>query len=99
MGAVLTVVARIDRSAPGSEDPDWIANVEQPAELAGLFAFAPSFNEARESVAEVVWQAVGSQKDLGVDQSEIDAVRVFAVTRKTFSVDELAGMAGNGGTG
>ena len=88
--AVIEVMASVDRSAPGSDtDPGWVATVAAPPPLNGVFAYGATFAEAREALAGVVWEAVKVGGALNVELGDVEAVRVFAISRKTFPIDAL----------
>ena len=89
MEKVLAVPAYLDVvSGPTTE---WMDKVVAPpgAPLGGLFAFGPSFADARRALAAMVWAAVTAGVE-GVAASDFDAVRIFALTRKTYPVAGLA---------
>ncbi|MFP5319489.1 MAG: hypothetical protein ACLGI2_14505 [Acidimicrobiia bacterium] len=77
-----------------ADKKEWVAKTALPegAPLAGLFAFGNGFATARKALAEVVWKAVAGGA-AGIDPKGVTAVRVFATTRKTFPVSELASAA------
>lgn len=83
---VLGVAAFIDLV----DDESWCARVfGQEGPFTGLFAFGPSFVAARQALAGVVAEAIASGTE-GVGPGEFDHVRIFAVTRKTFPLDEAS---------
>jgi hypothetical protein len=85
---VLIVTAYVDIAE--ADKSEWVARAiaEPPSPLAGLFAFGPSFHEARKALAGVVWAAVVGGAT-GLDAGQFAAVRVMSVTRKTFAVGDL----------
>jgi hypothetical protein len=91
--SVLVIPAQIDRSAPGNDaDPSWTATTFCPGEaLSGLFASGDDFADARKNVAQLVWDVVQSGSIEDVDPVDIDAIRVMAITRKTFTAEALSG--------
>jgi hypothetical protein len=86
--SVLTVQAYVDVADPSKTE--WVARVMAPAgaPFAGLFAFGPNFADARQALAGVVWTAVKSGAE-GIKAEGVDAVRVLALTRKTFATADL----------
>jgi hypothetical protein len=87
---VLAIPAYID--VTDATKTEWVAKVAgMPGEpFAGLFAFGPSFAEARKALAATVYESLKSGSE-GVAVQEVTAVRILATTRKTFSVATLAG--------
>jgi hypothetical protein len=87
---VLAIPAYID--VTDATKTEWVAKVVgvpgQP--FAGLFAFGPSFAEARKALAGTVYESLKSGGE-GVAVQEVTAVRILATTRKTFLVATLAG--------
>lgn len=85
IGEPVIVRAFIDRD-PDTTEPAWTATVmaADPA-LDKLFASGESFQDARIRLARVVLDAVRGHHP----QQSVTAVRVFAMTRKTYDVDAL----------
>ena len=85
---VLAISATIDRSPLGS---GWqgtgSVNPDQPlgAAVNGLFAFGDNVTTARQNLARIVFAALPASV-----RSEVTDIRIFAITRKTFSVADLA---------
>lgn len=67
--------------AHGDRDGDqWLCTTYAPDPFVGLFAWGPTFTEAREALAETVWvQLAGAHPEAPATQ-----VRVYCMTRKTF---------------
>lgn len=85
---VLNVPAYVDIAE--ADKSQWVARVlPSGSPLDGLFAFGADFPGARRGLAAVVWNAVAGGA-AGISAEGVEAVRVLATTRKTFSVAELA---------
>ena len=85
---VLNVPAYVDIAE--ADKSQWVARVlPSGSPLDGLFAFGADFRAARRELAAVVWNAVAGGA-AGISAEGVEAVRVLATTRKTFSVAELA---------
>lgn len=71
----------------------WRVEVCEPGSpFLGLFAWGPTLNDARESVAVLVWADIRNRcPGLAVDPREVRGIRILATTRKTFSVEALSG--------
>ena len=67
--------------AHGDRDGDqWLCTSYAPDPFVGLFAWGPTFTEAREALAETVWvQLAGA-----APQAPAAQVRIYCTTRKTF---------------
>ena len=87
--SVLTVQAYVDVADPSKTE--WVARVMAPSgsPFAGVFAFGPNFAAARQALAGVVWTALKGGAE-GVKAEGVDAVRILALTRKTFATTDLA---------
>ncbi|MBW3615612.1 MAG: hypothetical protein KY439_09945 [Actinobacteria bacterium] len=87
---VLAIPAYIDVTDPTTKT-EWVAKVAgMPGEaFVGLFAFGPTFADARKALAHTVYESLKSGSE-GVAAQEISAVRILATTRKTFSTETLA---------
>ena len=87
---VLAIPAYID--VTDATKKEWVAKVAgMPGQaFAGLFAFGPSFAEAREALAGTIYESLKSGSE-GVSAQEVTAVRILATTHKTFSVASLGG--------
>lgn len=85
---VLVVPAYVDVAE--ADKTEWVARAiaEPPSPFAGLFAFGPSFHDARKALAAMVWTAV-SGGATGLDAAQFKAVRIMSLTRKTFAVEDL----------
>ena len=99
MSEVLEVLASADRSSPDSDDQSWIASIELPEQLAGVFAYGATFAEARKALAEMVWLTLNSPNQTNTDPSRISAVRIIAMTWKTFPVATLTPSGPSPGAG
>ena len=88
--SVITIPAHLDIADQSRRQ--WVAKVALPAgsPFAGLFAFGRDFAGARKALAAVVWDAITGGVE-GVPSEGLAAVRIVALTRKTFSVKELSG--------
>ena len=88
---VLLVTAYVDIAE--ADKSQWIARCSDPAgsPFAGLFALGADFRAARKALAATVWAAV-SGGSTPIKPADVQAVRVLALTRKTFGTDELAGV-------
>ena len=89
---VLMVPAFIDTD--GEDRTTWCAHVPfHKSPFAGLFAWGGSFTEARETLAKIVWTAFLATPQeyavVGLDPKSFDAVRIMAITRKTYPVESL----------
>ncbi len=87
---VVVIPAYID--VTDATKTEWVAKVAgMPGEaFVGLFAFGPSFAGARKALANTVYESLKSGSE-GVAAQEVSAVRILAPTRKTFSIEALAG--------
>jgi len=85
---VVMVTAYVDIADP--DKSQWVARcVEEGSPFTGLFAFGADFRAARKALAATVWAAVcGGTTTL--QPADVKGVRIIALTRKTFSSDELA---------
>ena len=88
---VLVVPAYVDVADP--DKSQWVARSTAPpaSPFAGLFAFGADFASARKALASTVWEAVCGGST-GLVAAEVAAVRVLALTRKTFTCQELGGV-------
>ena len=88
--SVITIPAHLDIA--DERGRQWVARVALPAgaPFAGLFAFGRDFASARKALAAVVCAAITGGVE-GVPSEGTAAVRIVAITRKTFKVDELSG--------
>lgn len=88
--SVITVPAHLD--VADESHRQWVARVALPAgsPFAGLFAFGRDFATARKALAGVVWDAIAGGVE-GVPSGGLAAVRIVALTRKTFKIEELSG--------
>jgi len=84
---VIVVQAAFDR-----DDTMWWAQVPPVVpSYGGLFAWGDTFREARENLAQIVWATV--KADNSIDPGDVSAVRIHALTRKTFPVADLQASA------
>lgn len=87
--AVLNVAATIDIVA--DDKSQWGAVGMPGTSFEGIFAVGDSFHDARRAFAEMVALALKSGTvtlDTG-DPQNVSAIRVLAMTRKTFAVEDL----------
>lgn len=91
---IVTADADADQTMPAGSPERWLITTVSPAPLAGIFATGDTFADARANLAEIVLLA--AQTALSDHANDIDAVRIHAVTRKTFPVAQL-NQASNGG--
>lgn len=82
MGKMMIVNAVSDKDG----DVWYCAAVDTNPSLRGLFAWGPSFGEARRGLAAIV--AVALRSAIAAWEP-ISAIRVVAFTRKTFALNEL----------
>lgn len=89
---VLLVTAYVDIAE--ADKSQWIARCSDPvgSPFSGLFALGANFGAARQALAATVWAAVNGGST-AVKPDQVTAVRVLAMTRKTFSTEELDGVA------
>lgn len=84
---VVMATADADQSvAPGSPYR-WVAAVDTPKSLSGLFAWGDTLQQAREALAATTWKAATGMSPHVADR--YDSVLVFTLTRKTFPVTAL----------
>lgn len=93
---VLVVPAFVDTD--GEDRTTWCAHVPfHKSPFSGLFSWGGSFNEARESLAKIVWAAFLATPQeyakVGLDPKDFDAVRIMSISRKTYSVESLTEAA------
>ncbi|HVF06399.1 MAG TPA: hypothetical protein VNA20_16270 [Frankiaceae bacterium] len=92
-------VARDDDAAP--YDPDetrWCAHVcDAASPLAGLYAFAASFDAVRDAIAETAWAAItaGELVPFGLSADSLAGIYVVATTCEPYDGEALAAAAGN----
>ena len=88
--SVITVPAHLDIADEGRRQ--WVARVALPAGVpfAGLFAFGRDFAAARKALAGVICDAIVGGVE-GAPSEGLAAVRIVALTRKTFPLEELSG--------
>lgn len=68
--------------AHGDRDGDqWLCTTYGPEPFVGLFAWGPTFNQAREALAEAVWVQLAAG---AAPQAPAARVRIYCTTRKTF---------------
>jgi hypothetical protein len=85
---VLVVTAYVDIADAGKAQ--WIARcIETGSPFVGLFGLGPDFRSARKALATTIWAAV-SGGTAGIEAGAVKGVRIMALTRKTFTPDELA---------
>lgn len=82
----LTIQAYIDRDF--DTESGWLARVMGDVPYHGLFATGEDFKDARKNLARVVYEAA---KAHAAPDEPPKAVRVLALTRKTFEADALVG--------
>lgn len=84
---VVVVTAYVD--VADADKSQWVARcMEAGSPFAGLFAFGTDFRDARKALAATVWAAVCGGSTT-VQPADVKGVRILALTRKTFSPDEL----------
>ena len=80
MEQVVTVLAHADRTADV-----WCCTAAPVDPWTGLFAYGPTFAEARQGLARTVWAQLSATQPAPT----VDAVRVLCITRKTFGAVTL----------
>lgn len=86
---VLAVTATVDIIA--EDKGQWGAFGMPGTGFEGIFAVGDSFHEARRAFAEMAALALksGAVTLDGGDPQNVSAIRVLAITRKTFTVEDL----------
>lgn len=86
---VLQVSAVID--VMDHNKTEWKAEAPSIGIFGGIYAIGATFAEARHRFAETVAMAItaGAVTIDGLDPNNVSAIRVIALTRKTFSLEAL----------
>jgi hypothetical protein len=89
-GKVIVVPAVIDRVDLEAAEATWVAQV-RGGPAGGVYAIGQSLAEARQDLAEVVWLGIRTGAiEVECELDQVTAVRIWAITRKTFPVERLA---------
>lgn len=75
------------------DEASWCAHVSDPASpLAGLYAFGPSFDATRDTIAETAWAALeaGELREFGLGADHLAGIHVVATTTTVYDGEDLS---------